>query len=370
LNWPLGGLNALSMGNTIGNPELQPEITSEFEIGADLRFLNNRIGIDFTYYNKITTDLIYAVPMAYTSGYRFQTMNLGKISNKGIEILLKGTPIKNNNFKWNITINFAKNKNILEELTNGLEKVDLGGTATIGFIAKPGEPLGLFEGTVALTDGQGHIVVDDRGMPIADPTVQTLGGSQYDWTGGINNNLEYKNWALSFSFDIRQGGLMYSYTKEMMYFTGTAPATTYNDRQPFVVPNSVQAVRDANGNITGYIENNIPISHENNTLYEYYGQDRGAGEFGKQYLIDRSFVKLRDLVLSYKFPKKWLAKTPFGDAVFSIIGRNLLLFTPEDNHFVDPEVTTFADNDLESSYGEYGASPTTRSFGASLRFTF
>lgn len=369
LDWPLGGINALTVGNTIGNPELKPEITSEFEIGTDLRFLNNRLGIDFTFYSKITTDLIYPVPLAYSSGYRFQTMNLGKISNKGIEVLLKGTPIKNKDFRWDISVNFSKNTNRLEELNDELTKVDLGGTSRLGFVAVPGQPLGMFEGAVALTDGQGHIVVDASGLPIADPENQILGSSQYDWMAGVSNNLSYKNLTLSFSFDIRQGGLMYSRTKEIMYFAGTAPATTYNDRQPFIIPNSVQAVYDANGTITGYTENTTAISHEAATLYQYYDQTRGAGNFAREWLIDKSFIKLREVVITYTFPKKWLAKTPFGNASFSLIGRNLLLFTPEDNHFIDPELTTFG-NDLNADYGEYSAAPTTRSFGASLRFTF
>jgi TonB-linked SusC/RagA family outer membrane protein len=369
LDWPLGGINALTVGNTIGNPELKPEITSEFEIGTDLRFLNNRLGIDFTYYNKITTDLIYPVPLSYSSGYRFQTMNLGKISNKGVELLVKGTPIKKANFRWDISVNFSKNYNELIELNDELTKVDLGGTSRLGFVAVPGQPLGMYEGAVALTDGQGHIVVDASGLPVADPENQILGGSQYDWMAGVSNNLTYKNLSLSFSFDIRQGGLMYSRTKEIMYFAGTAPATTYNDRQPFIIPNSVQAIYDANGAITGYTENTTAISHESATLYQYYDQTRGAGNFAREWLIDKSFIKLREVVFTYTFPKKWLAKTPFGDASLSIIGRNLLLFTPEDNQFIDPELTTFG-NDLNADYGEYSAAPTTRSFGASLRFTF
>lgn len=369
LDWPLGGINALTVGNTIGNPNLKPEITSEFEIGTDLRFFNNRLGIDFTYYNKITTDLIYPVPLAYSSGYRFQTMNLGEISNKGIEVLLKGVPIKKTNFRWDISVNFSKNNNKLEKLNDALEKVDLGGTSRLGFVAIPGQPLGMFEGAVALTDGQGHIVVDASGLPIADPENKILGSSQYDWMAGVSNSLTYKNWSLSFSIDIRQGGLMYSRTKEIMYFAGTAPATTFNDRQPFIIPNSVQAVYDNAGNIIGYQENTVPISHENHTLYQYYDQTRGAGLFARQWLIDKSFIKLRQVVLTYTFPKKWLEKTPFGEASFSIIGRNLLLFTPDDNHFIDPELTTFG-NDLNADYGEFSAAPTTRSIGASLRITF
>ena len=378
LDWPLAGVNAMTVGNTIGNPNLKPEITTGFEIGTDLRFLNNRIGIDFTYYSKITKDLIYPVPVAYSSGFAYQTMNLGEISNKGVEIQLKGVPIKKKNFNWEVIVNFSKNNNLLVSLNNNLTKVDLGGTSSIGYVAIPGQPLGLFEGTVAMTDGNGHVVVDSKGLPLADPVLQILkdkagdanyASSQYDWTGGIVNTLSYKNWSLRFSFDIRQGGLMYSRTKEMMYFAGTAPETTYNDRNPFIVPNSVMQVLDANGKLLGYTENTVPISQTNQTFYQYYDQSRGGGEFSRAFLVSKSFIKLRDVVITYTFPKKWLDKTPFGNASLSFIGRNLLIFTPSSNHFIDPELTTFG-NDLNADYGEFSAAPTTRSYGVSLRITF
>ena len=162
---------------------------------------------------------------------------------------------------------------------------------------------------------------------------------------------------------------MYSRTKEMMYFAGTAPETTYNDRNPFIVPNSVMQVLDANGKLLGYTENTVPISQTNQTFYQYYDQSRGGGEFSRAFLVSKSFIKLRDVVITYTFPKKWLDKTPFGNASLSFIGRNLLIFTPSSNHFIDPELTTFG-NDLNADYGEFSAAPTTRSYGVSLRITF
>jgi TonB-linked SusC/RagA family outer membrane protein len=368
LDFPLGGINAFSVGNRIGNPELKPEITSEFEVGTDLRFFNGRIGLDFTYYSKKTTDLIFDVPIAFSSGYSVQTRNLGVITNKGVEVLLKVVPIKKKDFTWEITFNFAKNSNKLVELNDQLEKVDLGGTSKLGFVGIPGQPLGVFQGPVAKLDPQGRIIVDNSGLPIVADEYGYLGNSEYDWTGGVINTLRYKNWDLSFSIDVRQGGLMYSRTKEMMDFAGLSPFTTYNDRNPFIVPNSVQQSVDGNGNVI-YIENETPVSHTTQNFYQYFDQSHGGGKFASAYLIDKSFVKLREVVLTYTFPTKWLAKTPFGSASFSVIGRNLLLFTPSDNHFIDPEVTTFG-NDLTADYGEYSAAPTTRSFGASLKVTF
>jgi len=366
LDWPLGGVNGFTIGNTIGNPNLQPEISSEFEVGTDLRFLGNRVGIDFTYYYRKTTNLIYPVPLPYSSGYGFQVMNLGEMSNKGVELLVTITPVKTKNFKWDITYNFAKNNNKLEKLNDQLEKVDLGGTSRLGFIAVPGQPLGVFEGDAPTLDPQGRIVVDNQGLPVASAQKEIYGNCQYDYTMGVGSRLSYRGFSLSFSFDIRQGGLMYSRTKEMMFFAGIAPETTDNDRQPFIIPNSV--TEDPN-NPGQYIENTVAISHANQSLYAYYDQTRGAGGFGRTFLVDKSFVKLRDVVLSYSFPKKWMDKTPFGDIQISLIGRNLLLWTAKDNTFIDPELTTFG-NDLNAEYGEFSASPSTRSYGVSLKLTF
>lgn len=366
LNFPLPGkINGFEVSNRIGNPNLQPEITTEGEIGLDLRFFQNRVGIDFTYYNKTIKDLIYDVPLPYSTGFSLQTMNIGKITNKGIEILLTLNPVKTKNFRWDIIINYSKNNNKLVELTQGLEKVALGGLSTISFVAIPGQPIGLIEGTVPKRDSLGRIVVDATGMPIGDEEKVILGNSQYKYMLGITNSLSYKNLSMSFLFDIRQGGLMYSRTADIMYFTGTAPQTTYNDRMPFIVPNSVvQNGVDANGDPV-YIENTQPVDNEH--LYTFWGN--GGFEMDKSFLVDKSFVKLRELTISYSIPKKLTNKTPFSNINFGLIGRNLLLWTPSSNTFIDPELTTFG-NDLQADYGEFSASPTTRSYGFSLNVTF
>lgn len=366
LDWPMSGVNGFTIGNTIGNPNLQPEISTEIEAGTDLRFFQNRLAIDFTYYFRKTTDLIYPVPLPYSSGYRFQVMNLGEMTNKGVELMVTVTPVKTKNFKWEISYNFAKNYNKLVELNPELEKVDLGGTSRLGFVAVPGMPLGVFEGDAPLYDSDGHIVVDNQGLPVIASEKEIYGDCQYKYTMGAGTSVSWKGLSLSIAFDIRQGGYLYSRTKEMMYFAGTNPETTDNDRQPFIIPNSVTEDPDNPGE---YIENTVAISHHNQSLYAYYDQTRGAGGFGKTFLVDKSFVKLRSVVLSYSLPKKWMDKTPFGDIQISLIGRNLLIWTAADNRYIDPELTTFG-NDLNAEYGEFSASPSTRSYGVSLKLTF
>jgi TonB-linked SusC/RagA family outer membrane protein len=363
LKYPLAGnINAFEVSNRIGNPGLTPEFTTEFEIGGDLRFFDGRVRLDGAYYERTITDLIWNADLSYATGYSSQTLNLGEITNTGVELLLSASPVMTGNFSWDISVNYTRNRNRLVELTEGLDQIDLGGTGSLAFVARPGQPLGLFLGPVPLLDPQGRIIVNSQGLPTADPENQIYGNSQYDFMAGLTNELKYKGISLGFTLDLRQGGLMYSRTAEMMYFTGTAPNTIYNDRQPFIIPNSV--IETAPGE---YVENTTPL--DAGSIYSYWGQSYGGGEFNKRFLVSKSFLKLRELRIGYSLPASLLSHTPFGSIDVSLIGRNLLVWTPSDNHFIDPESTTFG-NDLEADYGEFSATPTVRSMGVNVRLTF
>jgi TonB-linked SusC/RagA family outer membrane protein len=369
LLFPLpNGVNGFTISNRIGNPNLQPEIATEIEIGTDLRFLDNRFDIDFTVYNKMVKELIWDATIARSTGYSTQTLNLGEISNKGIELLVSIVPLKTSDFEWRLSWNFSNNKNKLVRLTEGLDQIDLGGTSVLGFVARPGQPIGLFEGPVAEYDPQGRIVVNNQGLPVAATDQVIYGNAQYKYITGINTSFAYKGLRLSATVDIRNGGLMYSRTAELMYFTGNTPKTTFNDRQPFIIPNSVIKIDDGAGNVS-YVENDVPIAGKSNNLTLYYDQNYGRTEFNRAFMFDKSFIKLRDVVLSYSLPVKLISRISLSNAEISIIGRNLLLWTPGDNTFVDPELTTFG-NDIAADYGEYGATPATRAFTASLKITF
>ncbi|MDP4184693.1 MAG: SusC/RagA family TonB-linked outer membrane protein [Bacteroidota bacterium] len=366
LNFPLNSVNAFTLGNRLGNDNLKSELTTEKEIGLDVRFLQNRIGLDASVYDRSTTNEIWNVTLPSSTGYTTQTMNLGKITNKGVEIMLNFVPVKTKDLEWKVSWNFTKNNNKLVRLLPGLDQVDNGGTSAIGYVSRPGQPVGLFEGLVPLTSPDGKIVVNNKGLPLSSPVRQVYGSAAYKYTMGGSSSLTWKDFSLSASIDVRHGGLMYSRTAEMLYFTGNAAQATYNDRQPFIIPNSVQI--DDNGN---YVENTTPIAGGDSNYNLYYNQTYSAGKFGRLYLIDRSFVKLREVTLTYQLPKKLTQKAFINRAEISFIGRNLLLWTPKSNTFVDPESTTFGDeNGLEADYGEYGATPTVRSYGFSLKLSF
>ena len=371
-------VNAFTVGDRIANPELQPEITTELEIGTDMRFWDNRVKIDFAYYNKIITDLIFNVELAASSGYSYQTMNLGRLRNRGAELGLTVTPIKKDNFEWELRYTFSKNNSKLLELNDQLEHIDimglLGGTEH-WFRAYPGGPVGIFEGSKpeVYVDEQGveHPVVDPQGIPkLADEGYVKYGKSEYDFMMGLTSSMTfYKLFTVRFNLDYRQGGLMHSRTAGMVYFAGLAPQTLYNDRQPFIVPNSVMKVgEDADGNPI-YVENTKPV------LYEVLGgsansyMDRGGALVGAHEMVVKTFVKLRYFNVNFNLPKKITDKLSVTSASIGFVSNNLLLWTPKSNNFIDPELTTYG-NDIRADFGEFGATPSIRSLGFNLSVKF
>ncbi len=364
-NFPLAtGVNSFSQGNRIKNPELQPEITKELEVGADLKFWDNRIGLDVTYYNRVTEAQILVVPVSPSSGYTNYYANPAQISNKGLEAVLSYRVLRSEDgINWLISANFTRNRNNVDQLDPSIEEFAIGGLSTTSYIAVAGQPIGLFKGEVRETtmiNGVEHYVVDANGVPVSAPDKQIYGGSQGDYILGVSNSLSWKGISLGFTFDIRKGGLMFSRTADINYFTGNSVKTTYNDRKPFIVPNSVQKIDNGDGTFS-YVENTIAVDPAHMDDYHRATAD------DRHNVIDRSFTKLREVSINYQFPKSIVDKTPFTGLSVSLIGRNLLLWTPVDNQFVDPETTTFG-NGIEAGFGEFSANPTTRSYGFAVMF--
>ena len=377
-------VNGFTVGNSGGSPELTPEMTTEFEVGTDLRFFNGRYRIDFTYYNRTIDRLIFPVELAPSTGYTYVMSNLGSMSNKGIELQLVFDVLEKDNISLNFIWNFSINRSEIIQLGDmdvysyqGL----LGGTETWfrfygrDSLGNPGGPLGEFEVSkpeIWVDDnGEEHFVVNAQGIPkLAEEGYEKVGTSEPDFITGFTSEITlFKILNVSATIDWHQGGIMYSRTAGMLYFTGITPATLYNDRQPFIVPNSVVKIgEDGDGNPI-YAENNRPVVQDNMGGFPDSYWDRGGTLVGKQELVDKTFIKLRDLVVSLSIPSKFLQKTPFGAASVGFVGNNLILWTPSSNNYIDPEMTTFG-NDLEAEFGEFGATPTIRSLGFNLTLKF
>ena len=319
-NFPFSktGTNAYTVGNILGSTNLSPEMTTEIEFGTQLAFFDNRISIDATYYNRTSDKQITRLSVDPASGYTAQNVNLGKIRNRGIELLLTVVPVRTNDFEWSINWNYTKNNNKvlkLPEEMNGRASI-YGFTGGTGLYAIEGKELGIFEAYAAKKTDDGRIIVDANGLPQNTDEQVEIGSINYKYMMGIGNTLRYKGVSLSFDFDIRHGGLMFSRTKDIEYFTGNAMQTAYNDRNPWIIPNSVID----NGDGT-YSENDIALNAKN--IYNYW--NNGELDMGAFSLIDKSYVKLRQVVLGWDLPSKWLAKTFLTGVRVSVFGNNLLL---------------------------------------------
>jgi len=361
LKFPLQNVAGFEIANQLGNSVLEPEITTEFEFGVDARFFNGRVGVDFAYYSKETDGQILPIDVAATSGFTSKVVNFGTVENKGIELQVTLIPVKTKDFTWDLAWTFSNNRNKVLELPDGLDKVEIYSAYGVELNAVVGKPIGVFKGHTALRDDLGNIVVSaDSGLPL-EGEKEEYGTIESDFQMGLINNFKYKNWNAGFSFDYRQGGLMYSYTARLNYFVGNATNTTYNGRNPFIVPHSVNKLENGS-----YVENTTAVDKQR--INEYWNQTNNK-MISREHMLDKTYVKLRDVTLSYNFTGTVLDNTPLTRLSITAYGRNLFLWTPKGNNFVDPEGSTFG-NDLGSEFGEFGGGPSVRSFGLSLKASF
>ena len=353
--FPHAGINAFQAASTVGSNSLKPEMTTEVELGLNLAFFNNRINIDFAWYNRNTDDQIFTLPVDPSTGYSFMVTNFGKVRNTGVELLVNTVPIQTKDFRWELGFNFSKNKNKVVSMPESLD----GGMVNIQQFSAGNDAV-YMRAVEGLPMGDGKLIVDQNGQPLLSTEVQDTGKNvNADWTGGINTSFWYKGISLSAQLDIRKGGYMFSRTKNLMQFTGNGEATLYNDRRPFVIPNSVY--EDGT-------ENTTPI-YLGDSSYQDWFNNYGANEGGEFYLIDRSYVKLRNITLAYQLPKSIVSKLYLSDITLSLFCNNVFTWTHKANRYIDPETSSYG-NDLEGMFGELYSNPACRTFGFNVGLKF
>jgi TonB-linked SusC/RagA family outer membrane protein len=368
ITFPFNGVSAFGIANVLGNTSLQPIITSEAEVGTEIRFWRNTLGLDVALYDKKTKGQIFTVPISPSTGYTGLVQNLGLISNRGIEITLDAKPVVSRNFNWNLTYTFSKNWNKVDNLTGGPKKVILSTAYDAEMDAFPGKTVTGIYAPVPMKTSDGRIIVNASGLPISDTAKGFYGDGAYDFMMGMVNSFSYGDFAISFSLDFRKGGVMYSGTSDLALFVGNSYVTTYNDRRPFVIPNSVvQTGYDSAAQKPIYAENTTPIDESNYDSY-WYPTSNPALSYNYR-IIDRSFLKLRDVTISYNLPKNWASKIRASNLSLSVYGRNFLLWTPQSNIYLDPEASNLG-NDLGSQLGEFRTAPTSKQYGVQLRASF
>lgn len=332
---PVNGQPTFSNQNVIPNPNLRPEQVTSYEVGADIRFFEDRLNFDVTYYNSLTKDQIISLPIGISSGFNQQVVNGGSVRTQGFEIVAGIVPLKNENFQWSSTFNFSKNEARVENLpqTDGrlslaFSRIYDSAGQTVWFQVEEGGRIGDMYGTGYQKNENGQFIIDANGNYIANNELKKLGNYNPDFTLGWNNAFNYKNWNLGFLFDWHQGGEIVSRTRALGNVGGQLAETAFRPKTGIIADGVVNTGTMENPE---YVPNTTPISAES-----YYRQffDRNHEENN---IYDASFLKLRQFSVGYSFKlNQGFAGVKEGiDVSFSLIGRNIFAIT-ENPHF-DPE---------------------------------
>jgi len=358
---PGGTVNFFRQGSTLPTVDLKPEETYSFETGVEFKFLENRLGLDITYYNAITENQIMPVVQAPSTGYSSWYKNAGKIRNSGLEIIAYGTPVKTDNFSWDITLNWSNNKNEILELDGKQEELILHQFYKATSKAVVGKEMGTIWGRVRSKDDNGNYLVNANGTYILSDEQVQIGKVNPDFIGGVRNSFSYKNISLSALIDFRVGGDVVSKSKIQGQRTGLLQNTVDNNqRVDGYVAEGVYAdgVLDADGNdVSGQVNTNAIAARS------FWKTTR---EFTDMGIIDGSFIKLREITMSYNFNKATVKKLYLQGASLSLFARNVaLLYTDKSNDVgIDPEVAAGV-----NGYESFNLAPS-RTLGVKLNVNF
>ncbi|WP_198673835.1 SusC/RagA family TonB-linked outer membrane protein [Chitinophaga alhagiae] len=366
-----GGQPMASFSSIIPDPNLQNELTTSTEFGADVRVLNNRLGASFTWYNASTKNQILDVPLPLSSLFEYRRVNAGEIRNRGIELSLNGTPLKlANGFTWESSFNFARNRNMVVSLADGVDAFVLGSDRGVIVKAEPGKPFGVIvsNGFAWLKDEQGRRLIDPAtGLPLrtSGRVQEELGNAMPDWTGGFFNSFRYKGFQLTGLIDIRQGGMVYSQSNREELIYGTSKKTLPG-RDGSYIASGVVAQQKADGTWEGTGQANTkPVFAQD--YWNVVASDKES-VVSEEMLNDASYMAMREISLSYQLPSKMLNGKFIKRAGIGLYGRNLFYFQRKTDGF-SPEASSFNVNN--SSLGlESTSLPMMRNFGINLNLEF
>ncbi|MDX5420681.1 MAG: SusC/RagA family TonB-linked outer membrane protein [Hymenobacteraceae bacterium] len=360
INFPMsvGGTSipGFAISSRIGSTNLKPEFVTSYEAGVNLGFFRNRIGIDFTYFNTVSTDQILNVAISNSTGYDTRTTNIGEMRNRGIELQLSATPIKTSDFNWDVLVNFTRIRNKVLSIAPGVENTTIAGNSFIGIAPSiaVGQPYGVIIGTANARNKNGDLLINPTtGGFVPGVAGQVIANPQKDYVAGITNTFSYKGFDLSALFDINKGGQIYSFGQVDMRSAGQVKRTGVDREQPRILPGVID-----NGDGT-YRPNNIQVSAQ--TYWSSLG-----GLASEAAVFDATAYRLREVSLSYTLPKNMLAKTPIGAVTVGVSGRNLFLYAP--GFPADPEINTQGAGNIQGM--DLNGIPTTKNYGINLRVTF
>ncbi len=353
-----GSIPQFSDNPTLANSSLKPEITTGLELGADLRFFNGRVSLDVTYYEQSSINQILDIELSKSTGYDRRIINAGEVQNRGIEVMLGATPIKTaKGFTWDVMLNFARNRNKVIELTDGLTSYTIAAQRGLTSEARIGQPFGTLYGVGFERAPDGQMILDN-GLPRISTEQRILGNVQPDWTGGFLNTFSYKGIVLTALVDIRIGGDIFDEGTGTGRWTGQYAETAVG-REEGVIGKGVKEIVSGDGSLS-YVPNDVIVSAS-----QYYGYNNPR-RFHEASIYDASYVKLRELSLGYQLPTSLLGNTFIQTAKVSLVGRNVLMLFKNTPH-VDPEFDRLGGNAQGFGYGEL---PSSRSLGMNISLTF
>jgi hypothetical protein len=354
--------------NIITNPDLKMSFSSAWEAGTDVSMFQNRLGFDFTYFSSIDGPEIFQLPISTASGFDYALVNGIKWHRKGVEIGFTATPVyQPNGIKWDISGNYSTSQSFLKEIYPGVE--------SLNSYFKVGDRADKMYGSDFVRNADGQIINDASGRPIRNSVPQYLGNANSDWAGAIRNTLTYKGVSFSFQFDGRFGGTILDYVQKKTMqggrnietIEGAMGIARANDilgvksyiGEGVVVSNDVAIEYDQDGKIINNdaleFAPNATATYVQDYISRYYGTDASTS-------MSRTFVKLREVTLTYSIPQKFIKKTMLQQASISCVGRNLLYFAER----TDIDIEQYTGN---SSYSGL-QTPTTRRFGFNINLTF
>lgn len=363
---PFDGVPRFDPSSRLRNFDLKPERTEAWELGADLRFLDDRVGLDFTYYHKRTSNQIVPVQISALTGFTSRMVNAGTIRNTGVELLARVTPVRlRNGLDWEVSANFSKNNSLVEALYGDLETIVLDEYYGVQVVAKKGEPYGQMYGRKYVRDSNGNIVLGSNGLPLNSSSNPDglLGNYSPDWTAGFGSRLSYGPLVMNVLVDVRRGGSVYSLTNRYGYRSGVLIETLRGREQ--YDENGVPLGPDQGG---GFVVEGVRVVNgdtvPNDMRVDARSYWRGLSGIAEPFVYDASFVKLRELRIGYELPPSITSRLGLARANIALLGRNLWLWS--DAPHIDPETALDAGN--AQGY-EYGQLPTARSFGFSVSVT-
>jgi TonB-linked SusC/RagA family outer membrane protein len=360
INFPYNGLAGFSLNDVSGNPNITPEFTREVSFGTELMFFRNRLTVDASYYNRNTRSVILQVPLSAASGITSVYTNAGKLSTKGFELLVSGTPIKSKDFAWNASVNFTKYKSMVGELAPGVSNIFLAGFVTPNVRLVAGDEYGQIYGSAYQRNANGQLLISPTtGLPLPTADVVKIGNPNPDYTMGISNDFSYKSISLSVLLDVRKGGDQYSRNIADVQRNGVTVETAEFPRfeadgltqsKPYLFPGVYASGANAGA------PNTIAVRAQ-----DYYGN---SGKFvaAEGYIFDTSWFRIREAALSYRLPSNLIKG--FRSIEIGAFGRNLYLKAKNYPHF-DPEQNALGVSNAQGL--EFNSLPNTRTFGLNLK---